>query len=88
MPLLWIVWACLTLILIGLIIYRSNLTRYEEDQLFLDDSTKNEHEEQNELLDRVKHIEPVVKLFMIFTGVMTVAIVGMYLWDAIHHFSL
>lgn len=88
MPLLWIVWASLTLVLIALLIYRGNLTRYEEDQLFLDDNLQAEQSEQNEIQTRVKRIEPAVKLFAVSASVMTVAIVSMYVWDAIRQFNM
>jgi hypothetical protein len=88
MPLLWIVWACMTLILITLVIYRTHLTRYEEDQIFLDDSFDGEQKEQSEILVRVKRVEPAVKVLAVTTSLMTVAIVGMYLWDAIRQFNM
>ena len=34
MPVVWIVWAAVITFLLVLLVYRSNLTRYEEDQIF------------------------------------------------------
>jgi len=45
MPVLWIVWAGVTAILLALLAYRGTLTRYEEDQLFLDDSGNHQAQE-------------------------------------------
>ena len=33
MPVVWIVWAAVITFLLILLVYRSNLTRYEEDQI-------------------------------------------------------
>ncbi|HEX4022536.1 MAG TPA: hypothetical protein VHX63_15425 [Acidobacteriaceae bacterium] len=83
---MWIVWGGLAVILLGLLMYRGSLTRYEEDQLFLDDSNEMEHREQNEILRKVKKIEPVIRIFGGITGLVTVVIVSFYLYDAIQHF--
>ena len=36
-PTLWIVWAVFAVCLLSLLLYRGTITRYEDDQLFLDD---------------------------------------------------
>lgn len=82
----WIVWAALGLILLGLIMYRGNITRYEEDQLFLDDASEMQHQEQELLLKKVKRIEPVIRIFGGAEGVVTLGIVAFYLMDAFRQF--
>lgn len=82
----WIVWAALGLILLGLIMYRGNITRYEEDQLFLDDASEMQHREQELLLKKVKRIEPVIRIFGGAEGVVTLGIVAFYLMDAFRQF--
>ncbi len=84
--LMWIVWGMLATVLLGLLMYRGNLTRYEEDQLFLSDSNGMEQQEQAEILFKVRKIEPVIRLFGGITGVITVVIMGFYVYDAILHF--
>ena len=83
---MWIVWGTLATALLGLLMYRGNLTRYEEDQLFLSDSNGMEQREQAEILFKVNKIEPVIRLFSGFTGLITVVIMGFYVYDAILHF--
>ena len=46
MPVLWIVWAGVAVILLILLGYRGTLTRYEEDQIFLDDAGNHQAQEQ------------------------------------------
>ncbi len=86
MPLLWIVWAGLTTVLLVLLVYRANLTRYEEDQIFLDEAASHQEQEQNAIVRKVEKVQPLVRVITGLTCAMTVAIVGVYVWDAIRHF--
>jgi hypothetical protein len=88
MPLLWMVWAGLTVALLALLVYRGTLTRYEEDCLFLDDSSQHQHEEQDKILQRVRKVQPAVRIFTVGACAMSAAILGLYIWDAIRQFNL
>lgn len=83
---IWAVWIALALILLGLIMYRSNITRYEDDQIFLGDADGMQHTEQDEVLRRVKPIERMIRVFGGVEGVVTLVIVAMYLTDALRQF--
>jgi hypothetical protein len=83
---MWIVWAGLAVALLLLLLYRSNLTRYEEDQLFLGEAFTQEQRNQQDILRRVNRLNPVMRALGVGAGVMTAAIVGMYAWDALRHF--
>jgi hypothetical protein len=85
MPVVWIVWAAIITFLLILLVYRSNLTRYEEDQIFLDDSGNHQKKEQEDLLVKVNKIQPVIRIVGTATGALTVAIIGLYVWDAVQH---
>ena len=85
-PLLWIVWAGLTTVLLVLLVYRANLTRYEEDQIFLDEACSHQEQEQTIIVRRVAKVQPFVRLMTGLTCAMTVAIIGIYVWDAVQHF--
>ncbi len=86
MPLLWIVWAAFAAVLLCLLLYRGTLTRYEDDQLFLDDSTAQHHKENDELISKVNRIAPFVKILTGAACLTTAAILGIYVWDAIRQF--
>jgi hypothetical protein len=87
MPLLWIVWAGVTAILLILLGYRGTLTRYEEDQLFLDEAEHHQEMEQNAILAKVQKIQPYVRLAIGATCIMSACILSLYVWDAIRHLS-
>lgn len=87
-PLMWTVWAGLTAILLVLLLYRSNLTRYEDDQVYLDESADRHNKDQQELLTKVNRVTPVVRIVTVCTCVMTAAILGFYVWDAVKQFYM
>ena len=65
-----------------LMVYRGNLTRYEDDQLFLTENNENEHQLQDTIQRRVNSIRPFVHIFGGISGLLTFGIVGIYVWDA------
>jgi len=88
MIILWIVWAGVLAILLILLAYRGTLTRYEEDQLFLDEAGDHQKQEQNELLAKVNKIQPFVRIAIGATSVLSACILGIYVWDAVRHIMM
>jgi hypothetical protein len=78
-PLL-ILWAGLTVILIGLLIYRSTLSMHEDDQLFLGNSEAHMAKEQEELMVRMNKIQPWLRICGAGSALLFVVIAGMMLW--------
>lgn len=83
---IWIVWAVLGLILLGLILYRVNITKDEEDRLFLDNGSDAQHRQQDEMLRKLKRVEPVIRVCGGAEGLVTLGIVAFYLMDALRQF--
>ena len=71
-----ILWGIVTGIFLILLFYRSTLTRQEDDQLFIDESSSSRATEQSQLIARVNKINPVVKLVGATSGLMILAIAG------------
>jgi predicted phage tail protein len=67
--------------LIIVLIYRSTLSMHEDDQLFLDDSTSNLREEQEQLLSKMRKVTPVVRILGAASGLLILVIAGMALWQ-------
>ena len=78
---LLIVWGVLTTLLILLLIYRSTLSMHEDDQLFLDDSSKNMREEQEALQIRMKRVTPWVRVLGAASAVLILVIAGLAAWQ-------
>jgi ABC-type uncharacterized transport system fused permease/ATPase subunit len=87
MLLLWIVWAVVTTLLLALLAYRGTLTRYEEDQLFLDPCSGHQQQEQTLIVQKVNRIQPLVRIMTGATCALSATIIGVYVWDAISQFK-
>jgi len=74
-------WAVFALIMAVLYIYRSSLTRDEEDQIFLDESFDHEKAQQAVIAARVAKVEPLVRIARWLVVAMTVVVIGYYIRD-------
>ena len=82
-PILLTVWAVLAIAFLGLLIYRGQLTRYEDEQLFISDSvTQQSVNEHNQIVSRVNQLQPILATVGAAAGLMTAFAVGLYVWDA------
>ncbi len=79
-PMLLIIWAVLTTILVILLIYRSTLTMREDDQLFLDDSGSHMEQEQKDLLTKVNKLTPIVNVLGATSGLLILVIAGIWVY--------
>jgi hypothetical protein len=73
---LLIAWGIVTGILLILLFYRSMLTRQEDDQLFIDESSASKATEQQQLIAKVNKINPLVKIVGATSGLMILIIAG------------
>jgi hypothetical protein len=87
-PTLWIVWAVFAAILLMLLLYRGTITRYEDDQLFLDDISDRQHKENDAIIRKLNKIQPFLRVFTGVTSILTATIIGLYAWDAIKTFYM
>jgi hypothetical protein len=68
-------------------LYRSRLTRDEDDQIFLDDSFSHERSAQAAIAEKVHKIEPVIRASIWLAGAATVLVVAYYIWDIFVQFK-
>jgi sensor domain CHASE-containing protein len=87
-PVLWITWGIFAAILLSLLLYRGTITRYEDDQLFLDDISDRQHKENDAIIRKLAKIQPFLRVFTGVTSILTAAIIGIYAWDAIKTFYM
>ncbi|WP_433973516.1 hypothetical protein [Tunturiibacter lichenicola] len=85
LPVLLIVWAVFAACFLALLAYKGQLTRYEEDQLFLNETVSHEQQVQSEIVRKVNRIAPFVRVFGVAAAVMTAGIVGIFTYDAWQH---
>jgi hypothetical protein len=80
-PVMWIIWSAIVLFTAVLYIYRSSLTKNEEDQIFLDDSFSQEKAEQAVIVAKVSKIEPLVRIARWLVIAMTIVVIAYYVYD-------
>lgn len=85
-PMMWTVWGVLVAITAGVYVYRSRLTRDEEDQIFLDDSFHQEQEAQAEIATKVSKVEPALHLLFWVVAAATLFVIVYYVMDIVRQF--
>ncbi len=81
-PVMLIVWAVLTACFVALLTYRGQLTRYEQERLFLTNINPTGEREQSEIVKRINQVQPYVRAFGVLATVVTVSIVALWTADA------
>jgi hypothetical protein len=87
-PVMWTVWCALVAVMAALYVYRSSLTRDEEDQIFLDDSFSHERAAQAAIIAKVTKVEPVLKIAQWMVAGMTVIVLAYYVRDILVHLNV
>jgi len=82
LPAMIVVWAVFTGLFLALLAYNATLTRYEENQLFLDDLNTVEKEQQSVIIRKIHRMTPYIRAFGSISALMTVVIIGIVTWDA------
>jgi len=81
---LLILLGCLLAVLTVLVIYRNTLEMHEDDQLFIDSSESHMAAEQAELQTKLSKLEPMVRWVGAACGLVTVTVIGMWLYAALN----
>ncbi len=85
-PVMWSVWGLTILVLAFMFLYRSRLSRDEEDQLFLGESFSHEQTAQQAIIAKVNKVQPLIRVSEIVAGVATLFVIGYYLMDVFNQF--
>ena len=86
-PAMWAVWGAVVVVTFAIYIYRSRLTRDEDDQIYLDDAFSHEKAAQAEIAAKVAKVEPALKVAKWLVVVATVFVIGYYIWDIATQFK-
>jgi len=86
-PVMWLVWGALVVLLIALKMYNSRLTRDEDDQIILDDSFNSVKSEQAALMSKIHRLEPLTRVAMVLVGAATLFVIGYYVMDIVNQFK-
>jgi hypothetical protein len=86
-PVMWVIWSTLVAITAALYIYRSSLTKNEEDQIFLDDSFDHERAAQAAIVAKVNKVQPILRVCLWLVAVATLFVIGYYVMDFVNQFK-
>jgi len=82
--LLLFVWAALTVVLVGVWIYRAIIGMHEEDQLFLDRAEAALEQNQIETLQRINRLDPILKGLAIASGGLLLILGAVWLYRGLY----
>lgn len=86
-PVMWSIWGALVVLLAAVNLYASRLARDEEDQIFLGEGFTEERSAQAAIAERVNKIQPYKRAALGLVGVMTLFVVGYYIFDIFRQFK-
>ena len=83
MTILLMLWAGLGTAFLLLMVYRGTLSMHEDDQVFLHDEKSTMQTEQEEILDKLRRLQPYVRGLGALAGTLTVIIAGLFIYNSI-----
>jgi hypothetical protein len=87
MTVMWTVWIVLAAITAALYVYRSSLTRDEDDQIYLDEAFQHEKAAQEAIVAKVNRIEPALRLSLWLVGAASLIIFARFAWGVFVEFN-
>jgi cytochrome c-type biogenesis protein CcmH/NrfG len=84
---MWIVWGVLVLVYVAIRIYVARLDLDENDTILLDDAFAHERAAQEAIIAKVKKIEPARRVVLIALVVMSLIVIGYYVWNMWQQFQ-
>lgn len=86
-PVMWLTWGALVALMIGIKMYIGRLSKYEENQLILDDAFSNLKTEQAAIAEKVGKMQPVGTITLWLVIAATLFVAGYYVLDVIKQFN-
>lgn len=86
-PMMWVIWGILALIVAGVHFYKSRLERDEDDQIFLDDSFDHMKSANAAIVAKVQKVEPIERVALWAAVAATIFVIGYYIVEFIHQFQ-
>lgn len=77
-------WVVVTVALVALSIHRSIFVMREEDTIFVSDGERATKADYTTVIQRLKQLEKVLKLFTFASGVLTIVVAAMWLYQRLY----
>jgi hypothetical protein len=86
-PVMWVLWGASFLLMLGVTIIASRMTRNEEAQIFLADSSSHVKSEQDAITAKINKIRPIKRATLGLVGLMTLVVAGYYVLDVVRQLT-
>ena len=86
-PVMWTIWGALIVLLVAVNMFQARLGRDEEDQIFLGEGFAAEKSTQAAIAAKVNKVQPIKRAVLGLVGVMTLFVIGYYVFDIIKQFK-
>lgn len=86
-PVMLTIWGLLVVVSAAIYMYRSSLTRDEDDQIYLDEAFAHEKAAQEAIIAKVNKIEPALRLSLWLAGGATVFVVVYGIYNMVSQFK-
>ncbi len=84
LPIMIAIWAVVTVVLIALSIHRSIFVMREQDTIFVSPAEVETKDEYVTTMQRLKRLETVLKIFSFASGILTVLIAALWLYEKLY----
>lgn len=85
-PVMLSIWGVAAIVAAALFVYRTSLTRDEDDQIYLDEAFQHEKDAQEAIVAKVNKIEPALRASLWAVAALTVIIIVYYIWSLLSEF--
>jgi hypothetical protein len=79
-------WSVITVVLVGVLVYRGTLSSKEADQIFIGDAEQHYYQEQQAIIARMSRLKgPIIALSLV-SGVLFLTTVGVWIYQGYSSF--
>ena len=79
-------WGVITVVLIGVLVYRGTLSSREADQIFLDDAEQHYYQEQQAIIARMSRLRGPIIALSLLSGILFLTTVGVWIYQGYSSF--
>ncbi len=79
-------WGVVTIVLLGLVIYRGTLSSKEDDQIFIDAAEQHHYQEQQALIVQMTRLSKPIIALAVVSGVLLLASAGIWVYEGLMSF--
>jgi len=83
---LMISWGVITVVLVGLVVYRGTLSSKEDDQIFIDAAEQHHYKDQLAIIAQMSRLTKPIIALSILSGVLLLASAGVWIYSGFMSF--